>query len=497
MIRTERNWKLLSVVGFLVFLFYSYIAFRTPLTHDDWGWGTVEGIKRLEDGFFADYNGRYLGNLAEMLITRVDWVRILLMGICGAIIAVIPAVIAKTNSIGVYLLSFFLFLLVPATMFAQTYGWAAGFANYNIAAVGILLYLLIVKNVFYEKTPKYNIFLTILIVPLGVASQLFVEHATLYNVLAAIFIIILAFVKFRKFFLLHILYLISTVAGAILMFTNGAYAKIFSGEDTYRTIENDAGLFDKMYEMFKTKMYGYLVMDNVGLNIILSLVAIVILIKVAQNLSVVQLIFKNIFIVVLTVYPLYRPVMGEVFRISSEKTATGEAYFSLLFYLVLVATVLMFIPKTNLKVELSFYLISVVTLAAPLFFVTPIGPRNFIVCYMFFALFAVRTVQFLHEEGYINLRALYIPLLALVVVYAAAYTYMFTKIGRTDDARIASVREQAAAGKEVVTLERLPYQQYLWMSSPNIPSYQARNFVIYYNLPKGTTLKIVPNKEGK
>ncbi|MBC1937286.1 hypothetical protein HCA69_12965 [Listeria grandensis] len=496
MIRTERNWKLLSLVGFVAFMFYLYIAFRTPLTHDDWTWGIAEGMKRFHNSF-ADYNGRYLGNVVEILITRVDWFRILMMGAFGAMMVVIPAVIAKTNSIGVYLLSFLLFLIVPANMFAQTYGWAAGFANYNTAAICILVYLLIVKNIFYDKVPKYNIFLTIFAVPLGVCSQLFVEHATLYNIVAGIFVIILAFVKFRKFFLFHILYLVSAIAGAVWMFSNGAYAKIFSGDDAYRTVDRDMGFFEKIYDIFKTTMYQFLVMNNVGLNIVLGIIGIVVLVKVAQNISTVQLIFKNLFIVILTIYPLYRPIVDQVFQIASADTQTFEAYFSLVFYLVLVATVIMFIPGSNLKTELSFYLLSVVTLAAPLFFVTPVGPRNFIICYMFFVLFAVRIVHFMYDENYLDLRAAYVPLCSLVLVFMIAFMYMFTQIGRSDDARIASVKAQAESGAKVVTLKRLPYQQYLWMSTPIVPSYQAENFVIYYNLPKGTTLKIVPAKTTK
>ncbi|MBC2292219.1 hypothetical protein HCC36_03160, partial [Listeria booriae] len=141
MIRTEKNWKLLGLIGFLVFLFYMYIAYRTPLTHDDWNWGMNVGMERFHNGF-KDYNGRYFGNYTELLITRIGWLRILLMGLFGSLMVVLPALISKTTSIGVYLLSFLLFLTVPANMFAQTYGWAAGFSNYNTAAVFILIYLL-------------------------------------------------------------------------------------------------------------------------------------------------------------------------------------------------------------------------------------------------------------------------------------------------------------------------------------------------------------------
>lgn len=72
-------------------------------------------------------------------------------------------------------------------MLKSTFAWAAGFANYNTAILCILLYILIIKNVFYDKAPKYSLFVVCIALPFGVISQLFVEHATIYNVFAALF----------------------------------------------------------------------------------------------------------------------------------------------------------------------------------------------------------------------------------------------------------------------------------------------------------------------
>ena len=61
----------LLVLGPL-FVALSGLAFLFPLSGDDWSWGSSDGIGRLHDGF-AGYNGRYLGNLSVLVLTRTHW----------------------------------------------------------------------------------------------------------------------------------------------------------------------------------------------------------------------------------------------------------------------------------------------------------------------------------------------------------------------------------------------------------------------------------------
>ena len=58
----------LLVLGPL-FVALSGLAFLFPLSGDDWSWGSSDGIGRLRDSF-AGYNGRYLGNLSVLVLTR-------------------------------------------------------------------------------------------------------------------------------------------------------------------------------------------------------------------------------------------------------------------------------------------------------------------------------------------------------------------------------------------------------------------------------------------
>ena len=52
-----------------LFFAFMFLAYLFPYTGDDWAWGSSIGLGRLKS-FFAGYNGRYVGNLIVLLLTR-------------------------------------------------------------------------------------------------------------------------------------------------------------------------------------------------------------------------------------------------------------------------------------------------------------------------------------------------------------------------------------------------------------------------------------------
>lgn len=481
----------LAIFSFILFVFYFFLSYLTPLTHDDWTWAIHFGTDRLGD-WFKDYNGRYLGNLTEILITRSNFIRYLLMGILGSALVVLPLLIARTSKWTLSFLSFFLVLSVPLGMLKSTFTWAAGFANYNTAIFCILLYILIIKNVFYDKAPRYSPFVVCIALPLGVVSQLFVEHATIYNVFAALFIIVYSFIKFRKFYFFQALYFVGTLIGAVIMFTNGAYVKIFSGADNYRSVETNQGLFSRIYEVFYTDMYKLFIMNNMWLNIVLALVTILLLVKAGRNLSTGLLIIKNSFIFILTIYAFYVPIVKNTLHLSfftnPVKNANFEAWLSVLFYLVLILSVILFISNRNLKVELSFYLLSAAFVSAPLFLITPIGARCFVIPYLMFVLYIIRLLVFAYESDWIDFSNWLVPIAGLTIVVALAYGVVFYHIKSADNERMEEVKQQVKSGEKAVTLKRLPYEDFLWNGTPVPGSFQEETFKVYFGIPKDIKL---------
>lgn len=63
------QWVLIGI-----FVFYLIMSMLTPLIHDDLQWANPYGIKMLNEGF-QSLNGRYLGNLLEIIAVRLPLFR--------------------------------------------------------------------------------------------------------------------------------------------------------------------------------------------------------------------------------------------------------------------------------------------------------------------------------------------------------------------------------------------------------------------------------------
>ena len=83
------------------------------------------------------------------------------------------------------------------------------------------------------------------------ANTLIVEHLTIYNVMLGVYAVAFTFFKYKKICIQHLSYLAGTIAGTIIMFSNGAYHAAASGTDTYRTISANSSIFKRIAENFK------------------------------------------------------------------------------------------------------------------------------------------------------------------------------------------------------------------------------------------------------
>jgi len=128
---------------------------------------------------------------------------------------------------------------MPISVFAQAVAWTSGFANYVIPIIIILFYLYFNKNLFSDENIEIKNRWIIPFALLGFINSLFVEHATLYNVLLSIVVILYYLIRKHKIVLANLFYMIGSILGTVLMFSNEAYHTIFQSQDTYRAIEQD------------------------------------------------------------------------------------------------------------------------------------------------------------------------------------------------------------------------------------------------------------------
>lgn len=225
---------LFTVVFFAVFYLF------LPFAGDDWAWGSDIGTERLKNGFDG-YNGRYIGNLLIILVTRSAAAKIvvctlfmfLLIYILGKIFdSLSPSKNSSTNYIIAFSSVLFLVLpnqiafgdIQPFQIFGSTVGWLSGFTNYVVPSVLILIFYYFAVCSKSENTAIY-IFLAFD----GLTACLCVEHYTLFCLLFSFGIISYRFYFNKKICKKSLFFFLGSLIGALIMFSNSSYMLMQKG----------------------------------------------------------------------------------------------------------------------------------------------------------------------------------------------------------------------------------------------------------------------------
>ena len=133
-------------LSLIMLVFYIWLASNIPYTHDDWDWGLQEGLNHL---FTADINNRFSGNLIEVILTRNIMLKTVFMGFVLTLIPFTSTLFVtkitkiKGNVDSIHALTFgfanAILLLMPVEVWQQTYGWVAGFSNFVVSGLGLVL----------------------------------------------------------------------------------------------------------------------------------------------------------------------------------------------------------------------------------------------------------------------------------------------------------------------------------------------------------------------
>lgn len=487
--RHKRSQSSILIGLFLVWMFYFIIAILTPLTCDDWVWATDTGIERLRS-LFDNYNGRYLGNIVEIIGTRSVIAKGLLMAVVNTLIVFFISKIIWEDTSNKNIFTVFVFVLVmPLSIFSQTYGWAAGFANYNTSILLTLMALYIFRNLIYgtnEDTPN-SVISVLLIFILGLCSQLFAEHVTVYNLLFSLFLLVLSLFQ-RKSKIKPIAYLIGISLGTIIMFSNQAYLTILQGKDSYRTMEN-AGLFNRLVNIFSTIMSDQLIMNNMIINFCISVLLAIVICK-SSKYPYLRIIFSSY----LVFYPLYcffgTYIMEVSFMVNSNLLIYLKALASFLYILTIGFSVLLFVNKD--KLQIIFYVCSFALIAGPLFFVTPLSPRCFIASYMFLVLIVCNLLKLPENVKIYSSISTVIRYSSLVLT--SIFIAVFIMINKNYSYRVDYVQIKVANGEKEIDFWNIPNEHFLYEATPNPNGYMEKNFKIYYNIPQDVELKRVTLK---
>ena len=454
---SKEGWQLSAVI-----LFYGVIGSLVILSGDDWAWGGPEGLARLANKFDL-YNGRYVGNLIELVITRNFFLRIILYSIVNtSIIYLLWRLLEKKIPIP-YL--FFVILTIPIGVYAQTYGWIAGFSNYNISILVTLWCLVLIKT---EKTTPLN---CLLLGILGVIGQLFAENMTILNMFLSA-IILIYYLIIKKKLVKPLIWLVTTLSGSIIMFTNSAYSN-----DTARGVSN-ISLLDMLPRLLN--QWSELVFKNNVLLIIGFSVCLLLLNK--SRISQILATFVSTYFVV-----------RKYLHVSFADLPKYILYFELLLLVVFIIFLTVSVSKSKLpttqKTLFYFYFMAAAASVAPFLLLSPFGPRTILAEYLFLIL-AIGTV-ISHSE--VELTSKLTKIISGLCVSLALVMIGLQGVNRLEEVRReAHIQSELAAGAEEVHLRVLPFEMIGHDLTPQINPVQMKRQKRHYQIPEDVKIKIVP-----
>lgn len=212
------------LAGMLLFdLYIAWTVFYSPL--DDWQWSMDVGIWWLVTGVL---NGRYMGNLFAVVMSRFPLLKTLSMGLCMFALPYFMAHLAargrRERILPLFVACNAGILLMPSVMWRETYFWVSGFGNFVVPTTGFLLLLLLLRRLEQTRTHwgRWSAFLFFWMVFLG----LFLENLTVLFVGACLLMLLLAQLWDKPFRLPALAMLAGSLAAAFLMLSNGIFVDL-------------------------------------------------------------------------------------------------------------------------------------------------------------------------------------------------------------------------------------------------------------------------------
>ena len=474
------------------------LALLFPYTGDDWAWGSEIGLKRLRS-LFAGYNGRYLGNLLILCLSRS---RLLCAAVTAAVLVSLCVLARKIVGWpwAGELTALFLFL-APKGIWAQTVVFASGFANYTTAALLLLLFEAMAWR--GAEHPMKRPWLSAAAFALtGFVGSLFMEHVTIAALLLSAGFSLMLRARSGRWRLPLLAHTAAAAAGAALMFSNSAYRSIAAGTDNYRSF-SDGGLIDRALHNYFYMIYQKGFLQNAFLNVALFVVCLFAFFLLRKRLHTWA---ARLCLAVQGAFACYS--LFAVCYVPDERKGGflyAEGLFALLGLAALFGTLLYLAAALRdpaIKRRILFNEAAILLLLAPLFPVTPLMDRCFLPSYLMFVLLlslavklcasALRAVQTQALQESIQ-EAKMLVKAGLAAALAALYLFqagVFYSVHKADVARLAHIRAELEAGKTEAEVLILPYKSFLWTSTPDRHVWDGE-YKAFHGLPQELQLTAV------
>lgn len=470
------QWVLIGI-----FVFYLIMSMLTPLIHDDLQWANPYGIEMLNEGF-QSLNGRYLGNLLEIIAVRLPLFRYITYSVFALLIIriifqyIVDMKRQECERSFTYLTIFMFILMIPTTIYSQIYGWFAGFYNY-VPATLCSLYILRCSLKLFEgwHLTRTETFACVTVALLG---QWFMENMTLFNVAIVSFLLIGLFYKYKHIPTRGIAIGVSTLLGALTMFMNPNYLNIFAGRSNYQKVSDDEyGIWVKMIGTFGSQFPDKMIFQPIIILLILAIILMLFIQQSAMTKSKQWLPIAGLFSA-----PLYTILVRIPFDFETKNEDVGVAItnviVALIYYVALNMTLMNVLPTGRLKRYCLILLWAIPVMVAPLLIVQPIGPRNFYAVYMIYVIITMALFSRMNFRPHRAVVGLTCSMaLGLIVIFSTIF------VAQTNRIQALETALQDDHHMTAYTVERLPFESFMQHSSP-YDQKKTNIFKTYWGVPE-------------
>jgi hypothetical protein len=480
-----RRFRAVSRLGYepvllaVLFVALSGLAALFPRTGDDWSWGSQVGIGRLHD-WFRNYNGRYVGNLVILGLSRTTYLAAVVVGAgLAATIFLVVAVAQHRRPLG-YAATVALLFAMPRAVWAEGVAWLSGYTNYGLAAVGMLGFGWLLRREWADRPPPRRRNLMVAAVVLqALVSALFMENVTMLLVAGSVAAAGLYRRRFGRWSVVLNAYAGGAVVGAVVMFSNGAYRAAAHGTALYQHLSPSA-LLEQRLAGFGSWLSGHVETDLVWLLVTVVAVAVVVVRGADRWLGVAAVALVLVafgFSWVVDLAGRHGALAGVGWH-----RALGAAALVLL---ALAALAMARLAKDPTRRSwLTVDVIALLVLNAPLLVVSPVGPRCFYPSYVL----GLVVVNRLLAGVRLSVGARWIsaaPAVAVAVVAVVLFTSyagIYHQIHHRADTRLAYIRARVAHGATKVHVRPLPHRGYVHEGNP-FSLFLSLRYEQYYGIP--------------
>lgn len=495
------------ITAFAFWLFWLFLSANTPYGLDDWQWGIPIGLEELKT---ASLNSRYAGNLLEVIVSRSFFLKTLLMGTLETLIPYLSVLLvqrwreteekegADDRFLALQLvLANLIFLTLPREVWAQTYGWVAGFSNYGLAA----FMMVVSQGVLLDgKDPqkKHSMGFVVFSLLVGLLTQLVLENITIFMVVLAAFAVLYQLLTFRRCSAVALAFLVGIVSGALIMFSGKIYSTLLTtghteGIGRYLSYPVDMKLPELIPFLYYRALY-FLPGNLWGNNWLACTVITLCMAMAAKNL---RLRLRRAVIFVCLCFALFfvmNRFVGPIERyVSFWSDVLSQRLHFLFFWMILLFVILCFQrEKKTRNILLLLWFLGPLAIA-PMVAVTSIPARCFLPTIVFLEEFCL----LLFQSEFKGLRPLMqkigIVFLAVVLLVSTVrFVYVYSCLGKAERDREMLIAEAKKTQMSSLYLPDYPYEEYHAYTEPMKGGGQLRFFREFYQIPDDMELVFDP-----